>query len=123
LNRRLQLLDTSLAALQAELGTAWGQTCIVLCSEFGRTAAENGTRGTDHGTGGLMILAGGAVKGGRVIGAWPGVRRSDLREARDLAPVNAVENVLAGLLRDHLGADPREIVPNGTRPIEGLIQA
>ena len=73
-----------------------------MCSEFGRTAGENGSRGTDHGTGGLVILAGGAIKGGRIHGDWPGLRTRDLYENRDLAPANDVTAVLKGVLSDHL---------------------
>ena len=122
LNNRLQILDTALLALKQEMGPAWQQTCVVLCSEFGRTAGENGTRGTDHGTGGLVILAGGAIQGGQIYGDWPGLRSSDLRDNRDLAPANNVEDILAGMIRDHLGIDWRRVIPAATRPMDGLIQ-
>lgn len=123
LNNRLGLLDTDLLALKEEMGTAWNRTCVTICSEFGRTAGENGTRGTDHGTGGLLILAGGAVHGGRIAGDWPGLRDADLRDQRDLAPANAVEDVLAGILRDHLGANWRSVIPSASSPFAGLIRS
>lgn len=123
LGNRLHLLDTALLALKDELGSQWAKICITICSEFGRTAAENGTRGTDHGTGGLLILAGGAVQGGKVAGDWPGLRDADLREKRDLAPANAVEDVLAGIVGEHLGADWRSVIPAASKPFSGLIRS
>ena len=99
---RLRGLDNALSELKLALGTAWRETAVVMCSEFGRTAGENGSRGTDHGTGGLVILAGGAIKGGRIHGDWPGLRTRDLYENRDLAPANDVTAVLKGVLSDHL---------------------
>lgn len=99
---RLSGLDTAINDLKLSLGEAWQNTALVMCSEFGRTARENGSRGTDHGTGGLVILAGGAINGGRVHGDWPGLRSRDLHENRDLAPANDIVSVLKGVLRDHL---------------------
>lgn len=105
LNARFASLDGGVAELKRALGNEWSETCVVICSEFGRTAAVNGTRGTDHGTGGLMMLLGGALNGGHVHGDWPGLSRSNLYEGRDLAPANDVTAVLKGILRDHLGID------------------
>ena len=102
LNTRLTGLDNAISELKSALGTAWQNTAVIMCSEFGRTAGENGSRGTDHGTGGLVILAGGAIKGGRVHGDWPGLRTRDLYENRDLAPANDVTAVLKGVLVEHL---------------------
>ncbi|MEL6662555.1 MAG: DUF1501 domain-containing protein [Pseudomonadota bacterium] len=122
---RLSGLDAAILALKTELGAAWDNTAIVMCSEFGRTAAENGSRGTDHGTGGLMVLAGGAVRGGRVHGDWPGLRRRDLYEGRDLAPANEVTAVLKGVMRDHLGVSravlDAQVFPSSSRAMDGLI--
>ena len=71
----------------------------MLCmTEFGRTVRENGSRGTDHGTGGLAIVAGGAVRGGRVFGKWPGLREDQLYEGRDLMPTTDVREIAASLL-------------------------
>ena len=123
LGNRLDLLDTALLSLKEELGAVWGQTCVAICSEFGRTAGENGTRGTDHGTGGLLILAGGAVAGGRIAGDWSGLREQDLLDNRDLAPANAVEDVFAGIVRDHLGVDWRRVMPTASEPFHGLIRS
>ena len=67
-------------------GTLWPQTAVLVVTEFGRTASVNGTRGTDHGTGGCAFLAGGAVRGGRVIADWPGLTRKALLDGRDVRP-------------------------------------
>jgi len=89
--------------LKSGLQQVWSDTAILTVSEFGRTAAENGSRGTDHGTGGIAFLAGGAVNGGRIEGKWPGLTRSALYEERDLRPVNAYEGLFKGALISHLG--------------------
>lgn len=70
---RLAGLDAALSALKAGLGPVWGDTAVLLATEFGRTVAENGTRGTDHGTATAAYLIGGAVNGGRVVADWPGL--------------------------------------------------
>jgi len=127
LNQKFKKLDDGILALKQELGSHWANTCIVICSEFGRTVAVNGTRGTDHGTGGLMMLLGGAVDGGKMKGDWPGIKTKDLYQGRDLAPANDVTAVLKGVLRDHLGIDRRtldqSIFPNSARAFDGLIQS
>ena len=125
LSRNLLELDKGLLALKKALGPGWAQTCIVICSEFGRTVRANGTRGTDHGTGGLMMLTGGAVKGGRIHGDWPGLKPAQLYENRDLAPANDIAGVLKGILRDHLGIDraalDTRVLPGSARAMEGLV--
>ena len=74
-------------------------------TEFGRTARENGTGGTDHGTGGLMITAGGAIKGGKVHGNWPGLGTSDLYQGRDLMPTGDVRAQAAWVMRGLVGLE------------------
>ena len=74
-------------------------------TEFGRTARVNGTDGTDHGTATVAMLAGGALKGGRVIADWPGLKPVNLYENRDLKPTTDLRAVLKGLLKDHLRVD------------------
>lgn len=103
LARKLAELDAGLAAAQSALGQAWPRTAIVVVSEFGRTAAVNGTSGTDHGTGGTMFLAGGAIRGGRVAGQWPGLAPSELNEGRDLRATTDLRAVFKGVLAGHLG--------------------
>ena len=75
-------------------------------SEFGRRVAENGTGGTDHGHGNVMLLLGGPVRGGRVAGRWPGLGREALFEGQDLAITTDFRDVFAELVTQHLGAPP-----------------
>ena len=80
---------------------------MVVATEFGRTARINGTEGTDHGTGTIALLVGGAVKGGRVISDWPTLKPASLYEGRDLAPTTDLRAVIKGVLSDHLGMAER----------------
>jgi len=102
---RLAGLDASLRALKSGLGGEWSNTVVVVATEFGRTVAENGTGGTDHGTGSLALLLGGAVRGGRMLGDWPTLARSALHEGRDLAPVNDLRSLLLSVLGEHWGIE------------------
>src|SRR6202022_515835 len=95
-------LDGALAEFESGLAGRWRDTVVVVATEFGRTARINGTEGTDHGTGTIALLAGGALKGGRVIADWPGLKEADLHERRDLKPTTDLRAVLKGVLRDHL---------------------
>jgi uncharacterized protein (DUF1501 family) len=125
---RLSELDAGLSTLREELGTVWKDTAVLLLTEFGRTAAINGTRGTDHGTATAAFLLGGAVAGGRVIADWPGLSPRALYQGRDLAPTLDVRSVLKGILAEHLAlpAAPleREIFPDSSsaRPLRGLMR-
>jgi len=100
---------------------------VTLITEFGRTARINGTAGTDHGTATVALLLGGALKGGRVVADWPGVKEADLYEKRDLKATTDLRAVIKGLLRDHLRVEERllttEIFPGSgdVRSIEGLL--
>ena len=98
----LGALDGALAAVEKNMGGAWRETVVTVITEFGRTARINGTNGTDHGTGTIALLAGGALKGGRVIADWPGLKNAQLHEGRDLAATTDLRAVLKGLLKDHL---------------------
>lgn len=100
---RLAGLDAAIKAYAEGMGAAWKDTVVIIVTEFGRTAHTNGTDGTDHGTATAALLAGGAVKGGRVIANWPGLADKNLYEARDLAPTLDLRSVIKGVLRDHLG--------------------
>ena len=82
---------------------AWSKTVVLAMTEFGRTARQNGTGGTDHGTGGCAILAGGAFAGGRVMGNWPGLKDGDLYENRDLMPTGDIREVAAAMLYRQFG--------------------
>ena len=101
----LGALDGALAAIETNMGDAWRETVVAVVTEFGRTAHINGTNGTDHGTGTVAFLAGGALRGGRVIADWPGLKPAQLYEQRDLKPTTDLRAVLKGLLRDHLRVD------------------
>ncbi len=103
----LGALDGALAAIETNMGDAWRETAVAVITEFGRTAHINGTDGTDHGTGTVAFLAGGALRGGRVVADWPGLKTAQLYEARDLQPTTDLRAVLKGLLRDHLRVDER----------------
>ena len=99
---RLTALDAGLRGLKEQLGPVWNDTVVLLATEFGRTAALNGTRGTDHGTAAAALLIGGAVRGGRVIADWPGLSHRALYQGRDLMPTLDVRSVLKGVLEEHL---------------------
>ncbi|MDB5582871.1 MAG: hypothetical protein JWR80_8047 [Bradyrhizobium sp.] len=100
-------LDGALAEFESGMGARWRDTVIVVATEFGRTARINGTAGTDHGTATVALLAGGAIKGGRVISDWPGLKPANLFEGRDLAPTTDLRAVMKGVLHDHLGLAER----------------
>jgi uncharacterized protein (DUF1501 family) len=129
LAQRLAGLDQALHALADGLGPLWPQTAVLVVTEFGRTAAMNGTRGTDHGTGGCAFLVGGAVRGGRVIADWPGLTRSALLDNRDLRPTLDLRSVFKAVLDEHMRVDAKtlasRIFPDsrGTRPLPGLMRA
>lgn len=126
---RLAALDAGLRTLKDELGPAWGHTAVLLATEFGRTAATNGTRGTDHGTATAAFLLGGAVKGGRVLADWPGLSPQALYQGRDLKPTADLRSVLKGVLAEHLlvssNALENNVFPGSAdaRPIKGLFRA
>jgi uncharacterized protein (DUF1501 family) len=123
----LGALDGAIAAIETNMGAAWSETVVAVVTEFGRTARINGTEGTDHGTGTVAFLAGGALKGGRVVADWPGLKESDLHEKRDLKPTTDLRAVLKGLLRDHLRVDDKalaaDVFPDSVaaKPMAGLL--
>ena len=100
---RLRGLDTGVQTLKTELGPVWKDTTVLIVTEFGRTVAVNGTRGTDHGTAGIAFLAGGAVIGGRIVGEWPGLAQRDLYQGRDLRPMTDLRGVFKGVLAERFG--------------------
>ena len=127
LARLLGGLDTMIDGLHKGLGAAWKDTVVVLVTEFGRTVHMNGTAGTDHGTGTIALVLGGAVKGGRVVTDWPGLSRKALYMERDLMPTTDLRAVLKGLLRDHLDVSEKalatKVFPESAdvKPLDGLI--
>jgi uncharacterized protein (DUF1501 family) len=96
-------LADGLDGLATALGPQWRHTIVVAVTEFGRTVAPNGNNGTDHGTGSTLFVIGGAVKGGRIHGDWPGLDR--LEDDRDLRVATDSRAIIKGILRDHLGLD------------------
>jgi uncharacterized protein (DUF1501 family) len=116
LARLLPVLDQGLAALRDALGERWRSTVVLVVTEFGRSAALNGSGGTDHGTAGAAFLAGGAVRGGRVIADWPGLAARDLHEGRDLRPTLDLRAVIKPIVERQLGVDrsqlEREVLPS-----------
>jgi uncharacterized protein (DUF1501 family) len=102
---QLRGLDAMPAALHEGLGAAWAQTVVLVATEFGRTAAANGTGGTDHGTASAALLPGGAVQGGRVIADWPGLGAAALHEGRDLRPTLGLDALIATVAADCFDLD------------------
>jgi uncharacterized protein (DUF1501 family) len=123
----LGALDATIPAFEQNMGDAWKETVVVFITEFGRTARINGTDGTDHGTGTVAWIIGGALKGGRVIADWPGLKEADLYEARDLRATIDLRAVLKGVLRDHLRVDERALAAtvfpgsDDVKPMAGLL--
>jgi uncharacterized protein (DUF1501 family) len=120
----LNELGSSLAAFSRDMGSRMADIVVVTMSEFGRTAAESGNQGTDHGHGSMMMLLGGAVNGGKVYGRWPGLAPEQLFEGRDLAVTTDFRDVLGELVRDHLGAGSDAVFPGFTAGAPmGLVRA
>src|SRR5262249_19399279 len=123
----LGALDGAIAAIETNMGEAWRETVVAVVTEFGRTARINGTEGTDHGTGTVSFLAGGALKGGRVLADWPGLKEANLHEKRDLKPTTDLRAVLKGLLKDHLRVDEAALASkvfpesSAVKPVTGLL--
>ncbi len=115
MGKALERLQAVILALKAGLGPVWAQTTVLAVTEFGRTARENGSRGTDHGTGGAMLMAGGAVRGGRVYGRWPGLAEADLYGGRDLMPTGDVRAYAGWAMRGMFGFD-RGVIEGGVFP-------
>ena len=103
LQRPAKQLTQALLELRSGLGRNWDRTAVIAMTEFGRTARENGSGGTDHGTGGAMVLAGGALRGGKVFGTWPGLGESALYQNRDLMPTDDVRRYAAWALAGTMG--------------------
>ena len=121
IRRPLAALERVVLRMKEQLGAkVWGKTAVLAMTEFGRTAAENGSGGTDHGTGGLMIAAGGAIRGGQVMGRWPGLDEAALYDRRDLMPTSDVRDWAAGTRRGLYGLE-RGLLERSVFP--GLIMA
>jgi uncharacterized protein (DUF1501 family) len=103
---QLKGLDGMIGALKTGLGPLWADTMVLVATEFGRTVKVNGTGGTDHGTGSMAMLMGGAVAGGRVVCDWPGLGDDRLYESRDLNPTTGLDTVIASSVAGHFGLAP-----------------
>ncbi len=124
----LRQLDQGLVALREALGDAWGETAVLVMTEFGRTVRINGTDGTDHGTATVAFVLGGAVAGGRVRADWPGLAPDRLFEGRDLQPTADLRSVAKGLLASHLGLSASALAivfpdSGAAMPSTGLLRA
>lgn len=118
-NRLLQF-SSALFAFSQDMGDRMEDIVVVTMSEFGRAVEENGNAGTDHGHGSLMMVLGGPVKGGKVYGKWPGLEKEPLFQGRDLAVTTDYRDVLAELVRGHMGQQDLGPVFPGFAPGAGL---
>jgi uncharacterized protein (DUF1501 family) len=122
----LRDLSGSLAAFSQDLGDRMEDVVVVTMSEFGRTAHENGNRGTDHGHANCMLVMGGPVKGGKVYGQWPGLNPDQLNEGRDLTLTTDFRSVLGELIVNHLGSKDLDAVfpgfDNDPRKFRGVLK-
>lgn len=124
---RLGALDQGLQTLKQELGNHWESTTVMIVTEFGRTVAVNGTRGTDHGTASCAFVAGGALSGGNVIADWPGLRAGNLYEGRDLAPTLDMRAAFKAVLMSQYGiseaALETQVFPDSANvaPLDSLV--
>ena len=128
LGAQLKALDTMLASLRDGLGPVWNDTVVLVATEFGRTAAANGTGGTDHGTASAAMLIGGAVNGGRVVADWPGLAQANLIDGRDLRPTAQLDALIAGAAGEAFGIDPQRVARTlftdaAPKPMSGLVRA
>ncbi len=113
--RSLSALADTILTLRAGLGPVWEKTAILCMTEFGRTARENGTRGTDHGTGGALLYAGGALRGGQVQGEWPGLEEVDMYARRDLMPLGDVRATAGHVMQGLFGLN-RDVIEEAVFP-------
>ena len=127
ITQNLKRLDAMVSALHIGLGPRWAQTVVLVLTEFGRQVAVNGTQGTDHGSGGIALLAGGAVHGGRVLADWPGLAMKDRFEGRDLRSTIDLRALIHGVLHDHLQVPratlDRTVLPGVAAPLRDLLRA
>jgi uncharacterized protein (DUF1501 family) len=127
LGQLLGALDGAIAAIETNMGSAWRETVVAIVTEFGRTARLNGNEGTDHGTATTALLIGGALKGGRVIADWPGLKPGNLYQGRDLAPTTDLRAVMKGVLKDQFGLAEKVLAESvfpdsgAVKPMQGLV--
>jgi uncharacterized protein (DUF1501 family) len=109
LQQKLTELDKGLAALKAGFGNEWQNTVVIIGTEFGRTVKENGSGGSDHGTGSALFLAGGAINGGKIKGRWPGLNDDELFAQRDLMPTSNSFAWIGSVLSQHWQFSEKEL--------------
>ncbi|MGL5838281.1 MAG: DUF1501 domain-containing protein [Sphingorhabdus sp.] len=128
MHRNMVAVNEGVAAIKEGLGDKWNSTVVMFVTEFGRTVAMNGSNGTDHGTGGAAFLIGGAVKGGQVMTDWPGLKKAQQHEGRDLKPTADLRSLFKAVLHDHMGVDQarldNQIFPDSAavRQLNGLVR-
>lgn len=121
-------LDEAFKGLKKAMGALWPKTVVLAVTEFGRTVSVNGTGGTDHGTGSVALIAGGAVLGGRVIGQWPGLDKTQQYQNRDLRPTTDMRQITKAVLTQHLGLPSADVekhifpASHEIRAMDGLIK-
>jgi uncharacterized protein (DUF1501 family) len=127
LTRNFRQLDRALILLKETLGEAWAHTVVAIVTEFGRTVAPNGSGGTDHGTASAAFVAGGAVRGGRILADWPGLADKALYDKRDLAPTSDLRALFKAILIGHLGIPDGDVEAkvfpdsNRVKPLESIL--
>jgi uncharacterized protein (DUF1501 family) len=125
----IALTPTVPMALRTGMGPAWMKTTVLVATEFGRTVAVNGTKGTDHGTATAAMLIGGAVQGGRVLTEWPGLSQAALYDNRDLKATMSLDAFIAGAVGESFVIDPALVARtvfkegSGAKPMTGLLRS
>ena len=112
LKNNLKQLDALVGQIKDGLGDNWSNTVVVIATEFGRTAAANGTQGTDHGTASCAMVLGGKVKGGKIIADWAGLSQTNLYQNRDVMPTAQMYGLLSGVLGETYGIEPEKVAAN-----------
>ena len=123
LGRLLPALDEALAGLRESLSVHWATTTVLVMTEFGRSAAMNGSQGTDHGTAGVAFVAGGHVAGGQVLTDWPGLGRNQLLDGRDLRPTRDIRSLIMPIVQRQFQLSAgvmNSVLPGATQPLDHL---
>lgn len=123
LGRLLPALDEALAGLRESLSVHWATTTVLVMTEFGRSAAMNGSQGTDHGTAGVAFVAGGQVAGGQVLTDWPGLERHQLLDGRDLRPTRDIRSLIMPIVQRQFQLDTGvmgTVLPGSPQSLDNL---
>lgn len=128
MHRNMVAVNEGVATFKTAIGDKWQDTIVLFVTEFGRTVAMNGSNGTDHGTAGAAFMVGGAVNGGKVTTDWPGLKKAQQHEGRDLKPTADLRSLFKSVLQDHLGVEKARIESDvfpdsvAAKPLVGLIK-